>query len=172
MTTLGLIHVMCRNENRRPCIGKRKKFRPEVAAAFRVNRAGWFIEKQQFRFVEHSTRQRQALFLSSAHCARQLFHLLAEIIAIQQVVNPGFAFCTGVRVHVSDEAQVLEDGEITVKRKFLCHVANSGLEWICVARNFESQDTGAAFRRGQQAAKHANGRCLTGTVRPQEAVDD
>ena len=64
MTTLGLVHEMRRHQNGGALVYHLEQEFPELASAFRIHCTRWFIQKQQFRFMQRRRCQRQALALA------------------------------------------------------------------------------------------------------------
>jgi hypothetical protein len=83
MTAFGFIHVMCGDENRCAILGQAKQVRPEVPSALWVDRAGWLIKQQQFRFVQHRGGQGKSLLLTATHRRRKLGALLCQVILLE-----------------------------------------------------------------------------------------
>jgi len=72
VAALGFVHVVGGHQDGGAGIAQVEEFFPELAAVFRVYRRGWFIEKQQFGFVDGGGCQAKALFLAAAHGIGQL----------------------------------------------------------------------------------------------------
>ena len=121
--------------------------------------------------MQHGTGKGKALLLAAAHGARKLLLLVAEVIALEQLLDSCRALASGIRVDRANKLQVFDDGHVTEQRKLLRHVADSRLEPPCVAGHLGIEDDSIAVTGHQQAAKHAYCRRLARSIRPEEAVN-
>ena len=74
-------------------------------------------------------------------------------------------------VELAGENQVLVHGQLVVERKLLRHVADHFLDLVAFARDVEAGDSRRAFRRFENAAKHADDGGFAGAVRPEKSED-
>ena len=91
MAALGLVHVVGGDQDRGAGVGELEQLFPEVAARFRIDRAGRFVEEQQFRLVDHRAGQRQALLLAAAQRAGELLLPVVEVVLRDQLVDARLA---------------------------------------------------------------------------------
>ena len=171
MAALGLVHVVRRHQDRGAGIGQLEQLFPEVAARFRIDRAGRLVEEQQLGLVDHRAGQRQALLLAAAHRAGQLLLPILEVVVLEQFVDARAASRLGDVLHRGEEFQVLAHAQVLEQRELLRHVADAAAQCLGLLRDAQAQHFDLAFGRRQQAAQHADGGGLARAVRAEEAVD-
>ena len=170
VTAFGLVHVMSGYQDRRAAFGELEQPLPEIAPALRIDRAGRFIEQQQFGRVQRGRGQRQALLLSAAHGPGALRTQLLEIV--------GSALLGDARFHVpfqpvqiGHEAQVLVGGEVFPQREFLRHVAQPAPDGFGILDDGKAKHFGVTVTGQQHAAEHAQRGRLAGAVRAEKSVN-
>jgi hypothetical protein len=148
-----------------------EQFLPEIAARFRVHRAGRFVQEQQLRRVHDRAGQGEALFLSAAERAGELFRAIGEGVGVDQLVHPRPPPRPRQALHGGHELQVLAHGEIFVQRKLLGHVTDPPAQRLRLAWDRQPQHLDLAGAGREQTAKHADRGRFAGTVGTEKAVD-
>ena len=120
MAALGLVHVVGGHQDRGAGVGKLEQLFPEIAARFRIDRAGRLVEEQQLGLVDHRAGQRQALLLAAAHRAGQLLLPVLEVVLREQLVDALPRLRLGDVLHRGEELEVL------------AHLRSSNSENFCV----------------------------------------
>ena len=77
----------------------------------------------------------------------------------------------GQAVGAAEEADVLDHGQVLVERELLRHVADRPLDALGLAADVEAADRRRPGGRVEEAAEHADGRGLAGSVGPEKAED-
>src|SRR5690606_3060890 len=70
-----------------------------------------------------------------------------------------------------EEGKVLRDAQVAVQRELLRHVTDAQAHRLRIARHVQAEHFHLALAGREQAAEHADGGGLAGTVRAEEAVD-
>src|SRR5271165_2070889 len=118
-TSLRFIHVVCRNENRRPCLAEFVKQIPDSLTMRRVQPSCRFVQKEKFRLVHQGARHRKQLLVSAGQSSRSLFFPEPEIHVIHYYPYPVFYFVRRNPVRAGEKTNVLSHREIGVKAEFL-----------------------------------------------------
>ena len=171
MAALGLVHVMRGDEQGRAGVGQFEQAGPEIAARFRIDRAGRFVQQKQFRFVQHRTGQGEALLLAARHRAGQLLAAVAEMVTLDHLVHALHGELARQIVHGGEKLQVLLHRQVFVQRELLRHVADALLQRLGLFGNAQAQHFHFARARRQQAAEHAQRGGFARTIGAEEAID-
>src|SRR6185503_18597971 len=74
-------------------------------------------------------------------------------------------------VEPRDELQVLAHRKVLIQAEALRHVADLALDLVALGQDVVAQTSAAPLVWREQPAQHADSRCFSGAVRPEEAVD-
>ena len=170
MAALGFVHVMGRHQHRGAGVGQFEQGLPEIAARFRVDRAGRLVQEQQLGRMHHRTGQGQALLLATAEGTGQLGLTVVQPVLLQQRLHPLPGLHARQVLDRSEELQVFAHRQVFVQREALGHVADPAAQCFRLLRHGQAQHLDPPSTRLQQPAQHADGGRLSGSVRPQEAV--
>lgn len=170
MAAFGFVHVVGRHQHRGSGIGQLEQRLPEIAARFGIDRAGRFIQEQQFGRMHHGAGQGQALLLSTTERTGQLRLPVLQPVLLQQCVHllPGLR--TRQVLDGGEKLQVFAHRQVFIQREALGHVADAPAQCLCLLGHGQAQHLDLPRAGLQQAAQHADGGRLAGPVRPQEAV--
>ena len=120
--------------------------------------------------MHRRARQREPLFLPTAHRACQLLRPVGQVVGGKQFLDAPAPGIFRQALHGGEELQVLAHGEVFVQGEFLGHVTDALAQCFGLLGNLETQDLDVACAGREQAAQHANGGRLARAVRAQEAI--
>jgi hypothetical protein len=121
--------------------------------------------------VDGGARERDALFPATRERPGELAPAAAEARALEHGGDARLAAGARHPVNAGVKAQIFLDAQVLVQAEALGHVADALLHALGVALDVEADDAALAARRVEDAAEHADGRGLSGAVRPEHAED-
>src|ERR1700733_2668372 len=115
----------------------------------RVQTSRRLIQKQQGRFVNQCTSDRQKLFITSRQASGQFSLTHLQIHVAEHFVRPIFYFSGRNPVSAGKETNVFADGEVLVEAKLLRHVSETRSNSKSIFPDIETVDgTNAGGRLG------------------------
>src|SRR3990170_6442922 len=168
---LRLVHVVGRDEHRRPLVPESVDELPELAALPRIRARRRLIQQQQFGPVEDRAAQRQALPPAAGERPDELSLTPGESGAVDP---PGhFHAPLGITeaVDAGVEVQQLRHREVVVETAALAHVTDARADHLRLTGHVKPEDLGAPLGGGHQSAQHPDGRGLARPVGAEEAED-
>ncbi len=98
---------------REPARGELVDVLPEIAPRLGIHARGRLVEQEQFRVVNETRREREALLPAAGKLARELFLPTGE----PKLLDAFFHGLPTIRhgIHARDEIEVFRDAEVLVK---------------------------------------------------------
>lgn len=169
VAAFGPVHVVRADQDRNAAGRQPVQLVPEIPARHGVNACGGFVQKQQFRLVQHAGRKGEPLLPAAGQRSGQLLGPAAKPHLFHGRRHRGPAF-----FHLEEpghKMQILADAQVVPKGEFLGHVADPAFDGGAFPQNVKAQTGAAAGIRGQKAAHQADARGLAAPVRAKEAID-
>ncbi len=126
MASLGFIQIGSGDDNGQAFGGKMGERIPELAAGYRVDAGGGFVEQQHFGFRHQRTGQREFLFHAAAEASGKA---IGEAIHVEhaQIVHAALAdLLRRDQAQVADIADILVDREVGIQTVALRKIARMG----------------------------------------------
>ena len=142
---------------------------PEIAPRLRVDACCRFIEQQQPGVMQQARGQREALLPAARESSGQLIATRRQSEFFERLIDDVATILHAE--HARDEIEVFADGQIVPQREFLRHVADLPLDGRALAQHVEAKAGTATAVRRQQAAEHADRRCLAAAVGAEKTED-
>ena len=171
VTAHGLVHVVRRDEDRRPAPGEAEELLPELAPALRVDARRRLVEHQQLGLVDGGRREREPLLPPARERPGPRAAVGDEPGVVEHRREPGAPATPPEPEDLGGEVEVLLDREILVEREVLGHVADRGAQALGVARHAVAEHLRRAGGRLEEPHQHAHERRLARAVRPEAAED-
>ena len=169
VTALGLVHVVGGDQHGEAIGRERMDLVPEIAPRLGIDAGGRLVQQQQLRIGQRAGAERQPLLPAAGQFAGELFLAALKADAVDHVARGPAGI--GQAVEPRDEFEVLPHRKVLVQAEALRHVADLALDLVGVAADVVAETGALAAIRRQQAAQHADGRGLAGSVGAEEAVD-
>ena len=120
--------------------------------------------------MHDSARQGEALLLPSTERAGQLRLPVLQTVLLQQGVHPLPGLRTRQVLDGGEELQVFAYRQVFIQREALGHVADAPAQCLGLLRYRQAQYLDLPRAGFQQAAQHADGGRLSGSIGAQEAI--
>ncbi len=147
------------HDNRDTSIAEAPKLPPQLGSEDGVQPHGGLVQHEQFRIGKKGERQRHSGLFSPGQGPHPLRRLRIQIDALDNGLDP-VAVHTG---HSCAVPEVLDDAEITVHRRRLCHVADTPPKFRLTCLQIQHLDRSAGYPlHPYQAPKHC---CLAAATR-------
>ena len=143
-----------------------QKFRRETGSTGRG-----FVEEDEARRMDEGAGEGEALAVAAGQRARELALASREVGELDHPRYADGPLGSRDLVDPSVEDQVLHHGHIVVEGELLGHVPDHGLDALGVAGEVDAEHGAPALARLENAAQHAEGGGLPGSVGPEEAVE-
>ena len=122
---LGFFHEVSGDDDGHAVLGQIGDTLPKFAAGKRVGAAGGFVQEKDFRLVQERRRHRQPLLETARQLAARQFGQGCQLEVLHRPVD-ALAFAVAAQiVSAGEEFEVFGDGELTVERELLGHVADA-----------------------------------------------
>src|SRR5919108_4901182 len=142
---------------------------PEVAPRLWVDAGGRLVQQQELRVRQRARAECEPLLPPARERARELPFAPVEAEALDHGAR---AFDRVLHSEkTGDELEILPHRKILIETEALCHVPDVALDLVGLGVDVEAEAGAIALIGGQESAQHAERRCLSGSVRPKEAVD-
>ncbi len=142
---------------------------PEIAARFGVHARRGFVEQKQFRLVNHTRRQGEALLPAAGELAGKLVLPFREPEPLKASTHGLPAVLYGI--HAADEIEVLRNAQVLVETESLGHVADLALDHLALADDVIAEARAASLVGTEQAAQHADEGRLAAAVWAEKAAN-
>src|SRR5687767_9051237 len=170
-TTLRLIHVMRRHEQRHAAPREFEQQIPQLTTRDRINACRRFIEKQHRRFMHQRARHRQSLPPSAREQRRAPIQIRFQMRDRGQFLAAFLQRFPVQAIKPPVKQKIFVHGQLIVEREFLRHVSDQSLHLLGVAHDVHSRDPRRPMRRRQNPAQHSNHGALARPVRPEKSED-
>jgi hypothetical protein len=168
---VGLLEVLCREEDGRPLVAQAAHLVPQRQARGRIQAGGRLVEEQHLGLVDERHREVQA----PAHAAGVRADAAAGGARQADALDQGGAApAHGARRDAVQRRLQLDQlgaGHQRVERRLLQRDADPAAHLRRFGCDVVAGDAGVAAGRAQQRHEHPHGRRLAGAVGSEEAVD-
>src|SRR6185369_7585115 len=171
MTTLSLVEVSRRSQNRNSFGHEVIKNLPKIAPGYRVNASRRFIQQNDFGTVDERADKPKLLLHPSGELAGEAFSKLAHSRRCKKFRRSRSPLSAVNSKKVRVEPNIFVNREVFVESKALRHIAQVQLGAFWIANHVKVCDRCGSRVRRHDARQHAERRCLAGAIRPNQAAD-
>ena len=168
---LGLLDVMCRQEDRHAIPRHILHERPDAAAHLRVKRDRRLVEEQDARPVQEGAHDEQAPLHAARESPNAIVDDIRELDVAQELLDARAPLCPRHVMQARMKLQVLPDREVLVEVDVLRHDADQGLDAPCIMARVEAVVADDPRRRLCLHRHHADGRRLARAIGAEQAED-
>src|SRR5438309_2373482 len=136
----------------------------DFPAHLRIKSRGWFVQEDNFRIVDQSHGESEALLLAAGKLAIKSVALFFQAEALEQFFRLAAAF-----VEAGEKTKSFHDTELVGERRGLQRNADFVLEGVRIALRVQAADGNAAAVGIAEAFEDFNGSGFAGAVRPEQA---
>jgi hypothetical protein len=164
---VGLVHVMRREEDRRPALGQSDRRLAQVARGLRVEAARRLVHEQHARGVQQRSREQQAL----AHARREGLDLALGDVAQAHLLEHLGGPALRQAVERAEQLDVLLRRRALIDVRRLGDQVDLAADRLELARDLVAEDTGMPARGLRAAREDADHRGLAGPVVAEQPED-
>ena len=164
---LGLLEVVCRQEDRPAGRAEAEDDVPERPPSGGIHARGRLVQEDQLRVVDEGERHGQALALPAGQVLGPGRPLLAEVHQADELVGRAAAEA----VEAPEQVQDLDHGQLRVERRGLERDADAWLQPVGIPDRIDPEDADLAAVGLSKALEDLDSRGLAGAVGPEQAED-
>ena len=168
VAAFGLVHIMRRYQHGHAFAGELVNLVPELAPGLRIDPGGRLIEQQDLGVVQHSSRQREALFPAARKLARELTGAARQPQPLERGIDPRVALIQPIDPR--DELKVFADCQIAEQPELLCHIADLALDPAALGSQIKPQHFALTRIGNDQPADHPERGGLARAIGTKEAA--
>ena len=169
VTSLRLVHVMGRDQNRQPLACETMNLIPEIATRFWIDARCRLVKQEQVRFVNETRGQCEALFPSAGELACELTFPSGKAELLETLAH-GLSPIVHV-IDLRDEIEILRNAQVFPKTESLRHVTDFALNRFALGNHVMTETSAVSIISSKQSAKHPQERCLAAAVGTEESED-
>ena len=165
MTTLGLVEVSRRSQNRNAFRHKVIKNLPKIAPGNRVNASRRFVQQYDFGTMDQRADKPKLLLHPSGELAGEAFSKLCSFPPLKKFRRARRLLSAVDSKKIGVEPNIFVNGQVFVEPKALRHVTQVQLGAFWIANYIKVCDSRGSRVRRHDASQHAKRRSLAGAVR-------
>src|SRR5712691_1608474 len=128
-------------------------FVPKIPPRFWIDTGGRFVEQEQLRLMNETSRQCQPLFPTARELAGELILACGQAEPFQALAYrlPPILHV----IHARDKIEILRDAQVLPKTESLRHVANLAFDRLAFGDHVIAENLPPSVIRPKQSAEHA-----------------